>query len=553
MSIRACFVLPVLDPGPALERTVAALLPYGLPLYLTDDGSGAGTRAQLERLQAREPLIRLNRLDVNRGKGAAVMDGFRRAARDGCSHAFQVDADHQHDCGAAAGFLALAEARPDAVIAGVPRYDASVPLARKHWRRFNHLWVHINTLSMAIGDSLCGFRIYPLEPTLRLMGRVAIPKRMDFDTEIIIRLHWAGVPVLNRPVAVTYPPDGVSHYRLGADTLRLIWMHIRLLGGMFRRAPRLLAGPGRPWHRIRERGGEFGFRCAFWGHRLLGARALRPISELAALYFLLTSPCARRASRAYLSRLRAASGPLPELPGEPGWPEVYRHFRAFTRATLDKFLAWSGSAGSASCPDLEALLAARRGGKGALFLGAHLGNLDMLRALGAARGLTGLNAVVFSENAARFHALLRRANPDFGIDLVQISAVSPATAIFLQEKIDRGESLFIMGDRIPPRSAGGSVTVPFLGAEAAFPVGPYILAHLLGCPVYTVFCCRAGGRYRVHVQALAERVALPRANREAALKDWASRYALTLEARCRETPFEWFNYYDFWHSHASLG
>lgn len=553
MRIRACFVLPVFDPGPGLERTVAGLAPYGLPLYLTDDGSGPETRAQLERLRAREPLIRLSRLERNRGKGAAVLEAFRRAAADGCSHAFQVDADHQHDCAAAASFLALAEANPEAVIAGVPVYDATVPPSRKYGRRFNHFWIHVNTLSRDIGDALCGFRIYPLQPVLRLMDRVRIPERMEFDSEIIIRLHWAGVPVLNAPVAVTYPLDGTSHFRPWRDTLRLVGMHIRLLGGMLARAPRLLLrGRSLPWHLIGERGGEYGFRFAFRCHRLLGARPIRLLSELATLYFLLTSPRARRASRAYLRRLRAASGPLPELPREPGWLEVHRHFRAFTRSTVDKFLAWSGEVRSESFPELDALLA-RHGGRGALFLGAHLGNLDMMRALGAARGLGGLNAVVFSENAVRFHELLRRANPRSAIDLVQISSVSPATAIALQDKIERGECLFIMGDRVPPRLTGGTVTVPFLGAEAAFPVGPYVLAHLLGCPVYTVFCCRDGDRYRIHLEPLADRVALPRADREAAIQAWASRYASTLEARCRATPFEWFNYYDFWHTDATPG
>jgi predicted LPLAT superfamily acyltransferase len=374
---------------------------------------------------------------------------------------------------------------------------------------------------------------------------------MDFDTEIIVRLHWAGMPVLNAPVAVTYPRDGVSHFRPCRDTFRLMWMHARLLCGMLRRVPRLLAARGRrglPWYRIRERGTRWGYRGVAWILRRLGPRGLRLAAEVLVPYFFLTSGRARRASRDYLARLRARSGPLPGLPGEPGPREVYRHFRRFGRATADKVLAWSGrTAGlDLASEDLDALLALHGGGRGAVILGAHLGNLEMLRALGQGRGLAGLNAVVYAENAVRFHELLGRLNPGFGVNLVQVAAVSPDTAILLQEKVDRGECLFIVGDRTPPSDSGRKVRAPFLGASAAFPMGPFILAHLLRCPVYLLFCVHDGRRYRVRLTPFAESVVLPRAGRESAIAGWAERYALGLEAQCRETPFEWFNFFDFW-------
>jgi glycosyltransferase involved in cell wall biosynthesis len=241
MNFRPCLVLPVYDPGPALVRTVTALEAYRLPMYLADDGSGAETRRELQRLADGQSLIRLLTLSPNQGKGAAVMAALCRAGQDGFSHALQVDADGQHDTGAVATFLTLGQDHPEAVIAGTPRYDASVPAARKYCRRLSHFWVWVSTLSLDIRDSLCGFRLYPLEPTLTLLDRKDIPPRMDFDTEIIVRLHWAGVPVLNAPVAVIYPPDGVSHFRPWLDTFRLIWMHLRLFFGMLRRLPRLLA------------------------------------------------------------------------------------------------------------------------------------------------------------------------------------------------------------------------------------------------------------------------------------------------------------------------
>ena len=557
MSFHPCLVLPVYDPGPALVRTVEALSPFGLPMYLVDDGSGPETRADLERLAAGNRLVRLLALRPNQGKGAAVMAGLRQAGADGFSHALQVDSDNQHDAGALPEFLALGRRHPTAVIAGAPTYDGTVPPSRRYWRYASHLFVWINTLSLDIHDSLCGFRLYPLAPTLALMDRVGIPRRMAFDTEIIVRLHWAGVPVLSAPVRVTYPADGVSHFRAWHDTFRLIGMHAQLLAGMAWRAPRLLlrrCRPGtQPWFRIQERGTLLGMRCMVAILRLLGPRAVRLVADALVPYFFLTGRRARAASLDYLARARARFGPLPGLPREPGRREVYRHFRSFTRATVDKLLAWSGcSSGIAvELPGLEAFLDVRASGRGALFLGAHLGNLEMMRALGEGRGLEGINAVVYAENAVRFHEILKRVNPAFSVNLVQVASVSPDTAIRLQEKVERGECLFIVGDRTPPSDHGRKVLAPFLGQDAAFPIGPYLLAHLLRCPVYLMFCVHDGQRYQVHLEPFADRIELPRIGREAAMAQWAGRYARSLEAHCRATPYQWFNFFDFWGAHGT--
>jgi hypothetical protein len=153
----------------------------------------------------------------------------------------QIDADGQHDTAQIAGFLAAARARPDAVICGVPRYDASAPLARRAGRWLTHVWVWINTLSLDIADSMCGFRVYPLAPTLALIDEHCPGERMDFDPELLVRLHWRGVPIVNRPTPVTYPPGGVSHFRPWRDNWAISRMHARLFFGMLRRAPVLLA------------------------------------------------------------------------------------------------------------------------------------------------------------------------------------------------------------------------------------------------------------------------------------------------------------------------
>ena len=129
---------------------------------------------------------------------------------------------------------------PAAVIAGCPVYDASVPRGRLYGRYATHIWVWINTLSFDIRDSMCGFRVYPLASLLPLLDSVNIGRRMDFDSDVIVRLHWRGVPVLNQPTRVTYPQDGVSHFDLWNDNVRIFAMHARLFFGMLCRAPLLL-------------------------------------------------------------------------------------------------------------------------------------------------------------------------------------------------------------------------------------------------------------------------------------------------------------------------
>ena len=240
-------VIPVFDHERAIGPLLARLRPHGVPCLLVDDGSGAECAAVLRARVAAEPQwLSLLRLDSNQGKGAAVMAGLREAGRRGHSHVLQLDADGQHEAADVPAFLAMARAEPGAVINGRPVYDASVPRGRLYGRYATHVWVWINTLSFDIADSMCGFRVYPLAPTLALIEGAHVGRRMDFDTEIIVRLHWTGVPVRNRPTRVTYPEDGVSHFDLWRDNLRISAMHARLFFGMLRRLPRLLA---RKWSR----------------------------------------------------------------------------------------------------------------------------------------------------------------------------------------------------------------------------------------------------------------------------------------------------------------
>lgn len=241
-------VIPVYNHEQAVPAVVAALRGHGLPVVLVDDGSNEACRLALEAL-ARETGQRLVRLPVNGGKGAAVIAGLREALALGYTHALQVDADGQHDLRDVPRFLAAASREPDSVICGRPVFDASIPRLRFLSRYITHALVWLQTLSFsAVRDSMCGFRLYPLRTVLEVVDRDGVGTRMDFDVELLVKLVWRGRVLRWIDTRVSYPADGISHFRMLYDNLRLAGMHVRLVLGMLWRAPLLI------WRRLRHPG-----------------------------------------------------------------------------------------------------------------------------------------------------------------------------------------------------------------------------------------------------------------------------------------------------------
>ncbi|KVZ20993.1 acyltransferase [Burkholderia ubonensis] len=556
--IDVCIVIPIYNHRDAIGGTLARLAVHGLPIIVVDDGSDAATRQTLAALAAQyADCMTLLSLPVNGGKGAAVMAGLRAARAQGHTHAIQIDADGQHDAADVPAFVAAAQAAPDAVILGRPRFDHSVPKARLYGRYLTHVWVWIETLSLDIPDAMCGFRLYPLDAVCRLIDAVSMPTRMDFDSEILVRLHWRGLAFRTIPTRVVYPADGVSHFDVLWDNVRISASHTRLVAGMLVRAPWLLArrcarpgvaagGRARSWWRTPERGSRAGMALLAWSCRWFGTRFtslwLYPIVG----YFALTNRAARAASHAYFARLRDAC-PAVAAP-KPGWRTAYRHMLAFAQSGFDKFVAWSGRLDRLAVrfDDAAAFDALAASGRGALVIGAHLGNLEMTRALALRDAHAKVTAIVYTSHAKRFNRVLAQANAAFGEQLVEVADFGPDTAMMMQARIDAGELLVIVGDRVPPHDAGKTVDARFLDAHAPFAQGPYILAHALGCPVYLFFCLKEGREYRLYFEPFAERIELPRRERAAQVAVWAQRYAARLEHYCRKAPYQWFNFFDFW-------
>jgi len=236
---KPCAVIPVYNHEGAVPAVVRELLSAGLPCILVDDASSPACAAVLHSL-VQPDHVWLVHLAVNQGKGGAVMAGLREARRLGFSHALQVDADGQHDLADVDNFLAASRQQPQALICGYPQYDASVPKGRLYARYLTHVWVWINSLSLRIPDSMCGFRVYPLAVTLALIDSVRLGRRMDFDPEILVRLAWRNQPMHWLPTKVHYPADGLSHFRLFHDNALISKMHTKLFFGMLLRFPVIL-------------------------------------------------------------------------------------------------------------------------------------------------------------------------------------------------------------------------------------------------------------------------------------------------------------------------
>ena len=297
------------------------------------------------------------------------------------------------------------------------------------------------------------------------------------------------------------------------------------------------------WAHRRERGAFVLMRLMLFALRLFSRPVMVPIVHLVALYFFLFGRPARDASLDYLRRVAAI---MPESGLKPTWRIAYRHFRSFGKAILDKVDTWSGrlTVKDVVFEDYTEMYRLAHAERGVVVVGSHLGNLEALRALGTLGKRVKLNVLVHTGHADRFNRALRLAGAT-DVELVQVTQLNPAAAFELRERIDRGEWVVITGDRVPVHG-GRTVDVSFLGDTAALPIGPYVLAALLECPVHLLFVLRRGARNHVYFESFAEHITWQRSSRDAAIAGHAQRYADRLEHYVRLEPLQWFNFYPFW-------
>jgi len=236
-------LIPSYNPGPKVYDTVRSARQQWSPVWVVVDGSDDGSAEGLQRLAEDDAALRVVVLPCNQGKGAAVLRGLDLAAAEGYTHVLTVDADGQHPVERIPAFMAASMQDPEGMILGVPVFDASAPLLRVRGRQISNWWANLETLWAGIGDSLYGFRVYPVAPLRELMHMQRWMRRFDFDPEAVVRLCWRGVRPVNLAAPVKYfrPEEGgVSHFNYWRDNVLLTWMHTRLVVGFLLRLPLLL-------------------------------------------------------------------------------------------------------------------------------------------------------------------------------------------------------------------------------------------------------------------------------------------------------------------------
>jgi len=238
--VKQGIIIPVYRHAKSACNVADKLLNLNVPVIIVDDGNEESEKITLERYAEKNGIITLVRLEKNSGKGKALTKGFLKAAEMEITHLLQIDADGQHDEEKARFFLEEALKNPDKIICGFPEFDESAPRSRVIGRKISVFWAAIVTLSTELKDTHCGFRVYPVAPTLDIIKNPFLDGRMGFDTEILVRLYWKKITPVFFPVKVIYPKDGISNFHVVRDNIRISLTFTRLCLGMIIRFPILI-------------------------------------------------------------------------------------------------------------------------------------------------------------------------------------------------------------------------------------------------------------------------------------------------------------------------
>jgi predicted LPLAT superfamily acyltransferase len=290
------------------------------------------------------------------------------------------------------------------------------------------------------------------------------------------------------------------------------------------------------WAQHRERGSVFAMKLITWIAFTFGRHVSRALLYPICLYFMLLVPRSTRASREYLARVFGRP---------PSWREIYRHYYSFASVLLDRAFLLAGRPVDLVIEgeNLELVKQLANQPRGSLLLGAHLGSFDVTRKVGNERRSIEVNMLMYEENARKVNAVIDSLGGRDHMRVIPIGAVD--SLIRAKDRLDHGEWVGILGDRVIDHDR--VVHVPFLGREASFPAGPFLVASALKVPVVLFACLYLGGnRYREHFELFADEITLDRRHRQEDLEKWVRRYAERLEHYCRLAPYNWFNFYDFW-------
>lgn len=301
---------------------------------------------------------------------------------------------------------------------------------------------------------------------------------------------------------------------------------------------------GPQWNDLKEKGGMLPLTLMLWFYRIGGRVLCRMVLYFVIMWYWLFSNLARQASLEYLTKLHQFAGEQSPFTQAPTLAHTYTHLMQFGESILDKIEGWLGS-----IPNEKLNLHGHEHfrahyQKGAIIMVSHFGNVELLRAIKSDH-TQKINVLVYQKHATKFNEFLKKINDKADVHLISVDELGIETAVLLQEKLEQGEWVIVAADRVPVQSHRVQ-TVSFLGEDAHWPQGAWILANLLKVPLFAVFCYRQQDRFDVHIHALAEKVELPRGNRLVAMQVITRQYVALLEQHCIRAPYQWFNFYHFW-------
>ncbi len=528
---RPVVIIPTKDNVGTLGSVVARALQHGLHVLVIDDGSTDGS-GDVARKAGAEVITH----PKNKGKGAALLTGMRYAARLGHTHAICLDADGQHDPADIPAFAAAIAAEPVAIFAGV-RDLSTAPEISRFGRKFSNFWIWVET-GWRVADSQCGFRAYPLAPVLGLaMGG----GRYELEVEVLTRSLWAGVPVRDIPCFVYYPPkeERVTSFRPFLDNARISWMNALLVIERILWPPRwrLRIRGAESWTG-RSRGTGAGWRLVLFLKRVLGRRVAAGIGTFLAAWYVAFAPSARRGLESYRARMLPDRSPL---------SASFAIFRSFAHALIDR-LTYTESGPAAFQYVREGqqyLLDAFGEPRGAIILGAHVGNIEVSAGSGEnAPRMKKLHVLRFELPGDHGRAVIASMPEAWRPKVIAVNMDEGFSALSVVRALREGAVVAMMGDRLIDDR---TVTVDFLGGPCRFPAGPWLIAALARVPIVVAGAFEeAPGTYRVVATPPIHCVFDRKRPREEQVREWAQLYADRVSEFVRRYPTQYYNFHDVW-------
>ena len=529
------FLVPYYNHPQNIKELVAALKPHDIPIIIVDDGSDEPSKAVLRELEDVLLLTRPN----NDGKGAAMKDGFEFAFEKGFTHAFQIDADFQHDVGMIERFLEASRNFPQSIICSNPIYDENAPRSRVYGRKITNFWVRVNALTTKMKDTMCGFRIYPLE-TIKEAVQKSKTNRMEFDMEILLNASRQGVDMRWIDIKVRYEKDGVSHFKMLRDNALISLMHAKYFFSL----PKFIflkffKDKDKLWWQKGERANAFFLELTLFLVRYTPTFILNFIIKIVVFFYYIFSKNERENIKNFRRNLKRFSG-------REFSTQAFENFYEFGVAICDKFRVWQDKISKDELDKVNAkliddeLVGAK---KGQVIITSHLGNAEICKAISTNVDGFEMVVLVYTKGSENFYEIMNKISLG-KIRLLNVNELDVSAMLELKNIVDSGVHIGVMGDRVPI-NGDKFMSVRFLGKEAKFNYGPYLLAAILGVKVSSLWCEKIDGKFRIELMPIAQNIALSR-DKAASVRPYVQKYVKQLEEHCLKAPSQWFNFFDFW-------